>query len=484
MNLCHLPNEVTIASHLPLEDLASLTSVSHALKRISLDAFLWRAIFINPSFIETETYAVQLGERGKSFLRGRNQLSTVMGILMGTVVPNVGCAIRSVDFKGLGDNFQDVHLVQIARWCPNLVSCNVSGTSVTEKGAEYLFGRVNRHSQVVQVLRDGVSKSRTPSNQPGPAPSSGSPKAAPPPPQPEAYVADVFVQEYLVNESCRENEHELRERQIVDTITRSLSLLLPSARQMNLSDTSTNITIPDEALNAFIPRCPHLERVYLNLARPIGDATISKLARSSKFLKLLDLSSYTSTSQVGDDGVRIVVEMCPGIEVLLLEGASRLTDDALMSLGGWKKTGVLSRNMKEMWEMMSGFESRLRILKLTGCFQVTDFGVRSVLSGCADLKVLSLGYCWRVSDAAFSQGEGDLLVNPKLGFWNSAGKIPIACRGLKELSVRFCYLVTNLAVSTLDASCLGQLERVDVTSCPRVLLDDRNRHVLYIEEEE
>ncbi|KAI8833222.1 hypothetical protein BJ741DRAFT_612385 [Chytriomyces cf. hyalinus JEL632] len=433
--------------------------------------------------MDTETYAVQLGERGKSFLRGGNQLSTVMGILMGTVVPNVGSAIRSVDFKGLGDNFQDAHLVQIARWCPNLVSCNVSGTAVTEKGAEYLFGRVNRHSQVIQVLRDGVSKSRTPSNQPGNAPSLGSPKAAPPPPQPEASPADVCVQEYLLNESCRENEYELRERQIVDTITRSLSLLLPSARQMNLSETLTNSRIPDDAPNAFIPRCPHLERVYLNLARPVGDAIISKLARSTTFLKLLDLSSYTSTSQVGDDGVRIVVEMCPGIEVLLLEGASRLTDDALMSLGGWKKTGVSSRNMRDMWEMMSGFESRLRILKLTGCFQVTDFGVRSILSGCADLKVLSLGYCWRVSDAAFSQGEGDLLVNPKLGFWNSAGKIPIACRGLKELSVRFCYLVTNLAVSALDAN-LGQLERVDVTSCPRVSLDDSNRHVLYIEEEE
>ncbi|KAJ3238047.1 hypothetical protein HDU81_008518 [Chytriomyces hyalinus] len=373
---------------------------------------------------------------------------------MGTVVPNVGSAIRSVDFKGLGDKLQDAHLVQIARWCPNLVSCNVSGTAVTEKGAEYLFGRVNRHSQVLQVLRDGVSKSRTPSNQPVSAPSTGSAQTTPPPPQHEASVADLGVQEYRVNESHRENEYELRERQIVDSITRSLSLLLPSARQMNLSDTSTNSKIPDEDPNAFIPRCPHLECVYLNLARPVGDATISKLARSSKFLKLLDLSSYTSTSQVGDDGVHTVVEMCPGIEVLLLEGASRLTDDALMSLGGWKKTGVSSRNMRDMWKKMSGFESRLRILKLTGCFQVTDFGVRSILSGCTDLSVLSLGYCWRVSDAAFSQdtfSKANLLNEYIRGFDLGTVSVLISLASLKRLTTESNLLIKCCAAGVMLA---------------------------------
>ncbi|KAI9339022.1 hypothetical protein BDR26DRAFT_934976 [Obelidium mucronatum] len=536
MNLATLPTEILlqVATLLPLDSRITLLHVSHRFKQITSDPSLWSIISITRDFSHSNAYISQLYQRDRLVVESRfvsscpfdesrnndeigrkqiNSLNHVVGCLLGTVVPAVGpVGVKELNVRGLADKFTDSHLMQIARWCPHLVSCNVSGTSVTDKGVQYLFGSVTTYQKSMEALRDGVSRSRHTSTAPikgiDGISSVGSIPPPPPPPLMHPDENDFTIREYYSSggdekhtlyRGSNANEMELRERQIVDTITNRLALLLPSAygiiQHDTPSPTSTTTTATSTTTESVSPRCPNIQHLYLSGSKPITDTTVAKIAQNAIFLKTLDLTSFTSSSRVSDAGIVLVSKHCLGLETLMMSGCSQITDDSLMYLGGWEKTmdekpGRRS-NIRDVWKPRAektGWKSRLKRLEMSGCFQVTDFGVSAIFIGCADLEILDLGYCWRVTDASFVLSEDSFLLDQRLMFWKDYQANKIQCVGLKVLSLRFCYLVTDAGVSRLfredletGGLVLSQLSRVDVTSCQRVTRRSENG-VLYWEE--
>ncbi|KAJ3008614.1 UNVERIFIED_CONTAM: hypothetical protein HDU68_003016 [Siphonaria sp. JEL0065] len=530
MKLEHLPTEVLlqITSFLPLDTRISLLHVSHRFKQIATDPSLWSKIVLIRDFSRSNEYISQLYQRerlvvetkitggpaqgkdgrlsGQPGKKNVNSMSEIIGCLLGTVIPIAGpVGIRELNVRGLAEQFTDSHLMQIARWCPRLVSCTVSGTSVTDQGVQYLFGSVTSYQKSIEALRDGVSRSRHTSTAPSKAHDvttsiASFPPPAPPPPAPPVQQEssedlDVTIQEYIVNDRCNSDSfhsnkqhnftgsgYEQREKQIVEDITKGLSLLLPTAFMNNLNQKEKSLEpfcAPTSSPTAVSttktsPRCPNIQHLFLSGSKPITDKTVARIAFNSIHLKTLDLTSFTSSSRVSDSGIMLVSKHCLGLETLMISGCSQITDESLMSFGGWEKTDIVKGNVKDLWKAREPFKSKLKRLELSGCFQVTDFGASAILIGCTELEVLDLGYCWRITDAAFYQSEESFMLDRRLAFWKDYTD-KICCLGLRVLSVRFCYLVTDVGVSQFLREDYGkgeyvfkELSKVDVTSCQRV----------------
>ena len=137
----------------------------------------------------------------------------------------------------------------------------------------------------------------------------------------------------------------------------------------------------------------------------------------------------------------LVAKLCTGLETLQLSGCSQITDDSLMALAGWNKCptevgGRKVRDIHKLWEKrQEEWTSSLKRLEISGCFQVTDFGVSAVLIECKLLEILDLGYCWRITDASLVAVEEALITDRRMLFWKDCHKI--SCVGLKFVSLRF-----------------------------------------------
>ncbi|KAJ3385479.1 hypothetical protein HDU84_002229 [Entophlyctis sp. JEL0112] len=194
---------------------------------------------------------------------------------------------------------------------------------------------------------------------------------------------------------------------------------------------------------------------------------------SAKNLLTLDLEARAAASQISDTGIAAIASECVVLETLNVSGSSRITDASLIALAGWEPlpTPIASRKTVSAVKATRLRVPALRILRVAGCFAITDLGVVALLAGCARLEALDVGYCWRVSDAAFCATTREHAV--AIGAANRAiaafaRERAWACADvLRGLGVRFCYLVTDAGVQAALASA-PHVDAVDVTGCLRV----------------
>ncbi|KAJ3329080.1 hypothetical protein HDU76_008694 [Blyttiomyces sp. JEL0837] len=516
-SLCDLPDEVLlhILKGLSLESRLEILGCSKRLRRVGTDGYLWQSIVLSPWVAHSTTSILTDGEGTRP---AKRNLSNIIGTLLGTVIPR--CSLKTLHVRGLGDQFRDSHLMQVARWSPNLEDVDVSDTAVTDAGIMYVFSTVASRSQTIAVLLetglipypvkrmgsghidlldapDDDQKVETSIN-----------NVPPPPPPPPAPIPSIMMH-------SAQNFPEHPAMSLIDAIQlRAPSLLSSShgvslprsrstpsvnghtpadierliplpAQQHNRSesetppfDVHTNIAITnastDNMTTTTTPfRCGKIRHLQLCNLRKLTDRSLIRLANGARHLTHLDLSSYTSSSRITDLGLREVIQACRWLECLGLSGCSQITDASWISLSN------------------SPSRSLLRKLDCSGCFQLTDVGVKALLTGCENLEELDLAYCWRVTDACVeSLGMLDIVEGGGSSSGRSVGsrenrhdqsfhlstEFEDVCRTVKmrNMSLMYCYNISDRGVFTI-ARLMPMLEKLDLAQCTSVSQDARQR---------
>ncbi|KAJ3107256.1 hypothetical protein HDU96_007964 [Phlyctochytrium bullatum] len=366
---------IEILTYLSLEAKSTFLRCSRRARDLSCSPPLWTSV------------VVQRYSR-----RRTTPFAWAFGLFLGHVLPRAGTAVRALVVANLETRFADEHLMQVARWCPNLRELDVAGTSVSDRGMRYVFGGLDsRWEGGVDAVGAGKGK--------GPGP-----PVAPPRPRPPG--------------------------------TARVSAWEPEPDGQGPSCDDVEPPAPTK------PRCGNLERLTLSNVRSLTDATLHALAPHAAQLTHVDLSTVLAGSFSERGVCALAAAASERLEALTVAGCAGVTDRVVAVLAD----GACGRS--------------LRVLDLSGCFNVTAVGIERILGACAALEVLDLSFCHNVDDRAFA------------GF--KAGGAVVACRGLRTLRLGFCYGVTDDCVEVL----LGfpELEFVDLVStgvsdgCRRVMM--------------
>ena len=220
------------------------------------------------------------------------------------------------------------------------------------------------------------------------------------------------------------------------------------------------VAIDDDAATAICARCTALRVLRLNhctelrsprLGAPrladvslvgtgIDDAAVQALCFASPELRALDLSEC--------DGLRAPTPSTPGLESLVLEQCTRLSERALHRIGGavaltrlslsYSPTALLGAAADAPWPPF------LRELRLAGCgAAVDDAAVARLCERCTALETLVLSGCTS-------------LVAP-----------PLRGASLTALELRNCESLTTEALAAALEAC-PQLRRLDIVGCESV----------------
>ncbi|KAI8507598.1 hypothetical protein Bbelb_149780 [Branchiostoma belcheri] len=126
-------------------------------------------------------------------------------------------------------------------------------------------------------------------------------------------------------------------------------------------------------LHIIVDSCPQLELVNVEGCDSIRDSCLTVLSRLPK-LTVLNLSHCTS---VTDDGVCHLVRHCPGLTSLNIDGIAWITDNAVQDIAACYPS--------------------MRQLYLDGD-ELTNASITAVTDSCAQLELLDISFCEGVTD--------------------------------------------------------------------------------------
>ncbi|XP_078683947.1 uncharacterized protein LOC144917597 isoform X2 [Branchiostoma floridae x Branchiostoma belcheri] len=126
-------------------------------------------------------------------------------------------------------------------------------------------------------------------------------------------------------------------------------------------------------LHIIVDSCPQLELVNVEGCDSIRDSCLTVLSRLPK-LTVLNLSHCTS---VTDDGVCHLVRHCPGLTSLNIDGIAWITDNAVQDIA------ACCPSMRQLY--LDGDE-------------LTDVSITAVTDSCAQLELLDISFCEGVTD--------------------------------------------------------------------------------------
>ncbi|XP_078602854.1 uncharacterized protein LOC144876934 [Branchiostoma floridae x Branchiostoma japonicum] len=177
-------------------------------------------------------------------------------------------------------------------------------------------------------------------------------------------------------------------------------------------------------LHIIVDNCPQLELVNVEGCDSIRDSCLMVLSRLAK-LKVLNLSHCTS---VTDDGVCHLVRHCPGLTSLNIDGIAWITDSAVQDLAASCPS--------------------LRQLYLDGD-ELTDASIAAVTDSCPQLELLDISFCEGLTD-------------------HSVHNIP-RLQHLRHLRLKRGFqLSTAVMLHLFQSKTLGGLTYLNLTECTAV----------------
>lgn len=215
--------------------------------------------------------------------------------------------------------------------------------------------------------------------------------------------------------------------------------------------------ITDNLLIALSKSCLQLEDLGAAGCNSITDAGVSALADGCHHIKLLDISKC---NKVGDPGVRKIAEASSSrlLSIKLLD-CSKVGDESIFSLAKWCRnldTLVIGgcRNISDasIKALALACYNSLRSLRMDWCLKLTDTSLRSLLSNCKHLVAIDVGCCGQITDIAFLDVEGNGFQSElKVLKISSCVQLTVAgvssalksFKALEYLDVRSCPLVTR-----------------------------------------
>eukprot|EP00058_Branchiostoma_floridae_P025823 XP_002611313.1 hypothetical protein BRAFLDRAFT_73295 [Branchiostoma floridae] len=214
-------------------------------------------------------------------------------------------------------------------------------------------------------------------------------------------------------------------------------------------------------LHIIVDNCPQLELVNVEGCDSIRDSCLMVLSRLSK-LKVLNLSHCTS---VTDDGVSHLVRHCPGLTSLNIDGIAWITDSAVKDLA------ACCPSMRQLY--LDGDE-------------LTDASIAAVTDSCSQLELLDISFCEGVTD--YSVQNIPLSTAVMLHLFRSetlggltylnltectavnngvVGRIAKCCLALRELHLCWCWDITEEGLEHIINN-LSNLHHLDLTGLDKI----------------
>ncbi|KAI3874993.1 hypothetical protein MKW98_019566 [Papaver atlanticum] len=214
--------------------------------------------------------------------------------------------------------------------------------------------------------------------------------------------------------------------------------------------------ITDGTLVALSKNCPHLEALALQGCVNVTDSGLSALVDKCRKIKFLDVSKCTN---VGDAGILRVSEACSSLTTLKLLDCLKAGDDSIYSLARSCKNletlvigGCRNISDESIKSLAFSCNHKLKFLRMDWCLSISDSALSCILSLCKNLEALDIGCCEEVTDRAFqdlaSSGfESSLKILrisscPKITVFGIT-KLLESCKTLQYLDVRSCPHITE-----------------------------------------
>lgn len=177
--------------------------------------------------------------------------------------------------------------------------------------------------------------------------------------------------------------HDLRKlelggcRLITDELFQALSKNCGHIEELGFSGC---VNVTNTGISNLVEGCRHIRSLDVSKCGKIGDAGVLRVANvcsaSLRTLKLLDCYS------VSDKSILSLAKSCHRLEILVVGGCCGVSDEPLKSL-------VLALGCS------------LRSLRIDWCLNITDSSLSCVLSNCRNLVALDISCCDKVTDTAF-----------------------------------------------------------------------------------
>ncbi|XP_065008443.1 uncharacterized protein LOC135638864 [Musa acuminata AAA Group] len=223
--------------------------------------------------------------------------------------------------------------------------------------------------------------------------------------------------------------HVAGSKSVTDELLIALSRSCSCLEDLGLAGCN-NIT--DTGLSALADGCRYINSLDISKCTKIGDIGVSRIAEvassSLKILKLLDCF------RVGDESIFSLAHFCHNLETLVIGGCRDVTDESIKALS------------------LACCDS-LRSLRMDWCLNITDSSLNSVLSNCRHLAALDIGCCDKLTDLAFqSVGMGGFESQLKVLKMSNCMKITVSgvgsmlkfCKSLEYVDLRSCPHITRL----------------------------------------
>ncbi|KAI4374216.1 hypothetical protein MLD38_012232 [Melastoma candidum] len=220
--------------------------------------------------------------------------------------------------------------------------------------------------------------------------------------------------------------------------------------------------------------CASLTEISLSKCAGVTDEGLSFLVTKHGQLKKFDLTCCRKITEVS---IAHITRSCTALTSLRMESCTLVPKEAFMLIG--QRCAYLEElDLTENEIDDEGLEyisrcTRIRVLKLGICLDITDKGLSCIGASCPELIELDLYRSAGVTDTGISsiaRGCPNLeMIN--VAYCNGITDTSLAalskCSSLNTLECRGCPLVTSVGISAVAVSC-RQLTKLDIKKCGNI----------------
>lgn len=215
-----------------------------------------------------------------------------------------------------------------------------------------------------------------------------------------------------------------------------------SLRQLSLSKCPG---VTDEGLSFLVSKHKDLRKLDITCCHKLTYVSIDHVTNSCTALTSLRMESCTLVPR---EAFVLIGERCHLLEELDLTD-NEIDDKGLKSISRCSKLSILKLgiclNITDQGVAQVGFCcSKLVELDLYRCKNITDSGISAIARGCPDLEMINIAYCKGITD-------GSLISLSQ-------------CSRLNTLESRGCPLITSLGLTAIAVRC-KQLSKLDIKKC-------------------
>eukprot|EP00057_Strongylocentrotus_purpuratus_P001885 XP_003723417.1 PREDICTED: uncharacterized protein LOC100889573 [Strongylocentrotus purpuratus] len=181
-----------------------------------------------------------------------------------------------------------------------------------------------------------------------------------------------------------------------------------------------------------------------------GDSILLHVSRCFNLISL-----DTSWCAVTDNGLSAILDGCPRLETICLNGCQSVSDQCLR-------------------QIVNKYGSNLEVLELCGCFNLSPQTLTHLADTSNHLRTLNIAQCYKITDECVAS------VAPKfqsLQHWQLKGvkelrdsavkKIARHCKKLRTLSIASCPHVTDVSLIEI-ATYLNSIRSLDASGCRKI----------------